>query len=94
MGRVGTRPFTLLDRLGSAGAALSQAAATDVSNELKEEIENTLRFQFGPEYHKMAGIAKLMRNYALVYAGLLVGSLTNSVIYRDNGGAERQYISQ
>jgi DNA (cytosine-5)-methyltransferase 1 len=60
----GTRPFTLLDRLGEAALALRPAILEEDSSQIKVT--------------EVAGHTKLMRNAPLIYSGILIGSLVNA----------------
>jgi DNA (cytosine-5)-methyltransferase 1 len=74
----GTRPFTLLDRLGEAALALRPAILEEDSSQIKSAINAALEIQMGIKVTEVAGHTKLMRNAPLIYSGILIGSLVNA----------------
>jgi DNA (cytosine-5)-methyltransferase 1 len=76
----GTRPTDILDRLTEAGVTMSSLLQLQSDSRSAAMIQNALEFEFGAKYYEITGTAKLVRNERLVLAGLLIGSMTNSIL--------------
>lgn len=84
----GTRPIDVLDRLSEAGNQFASLLESQDSSRSAQIVESALQQQFGKKYREVVGTAKLVRNERLVLSGLLIGSLTNSILHRSNARSE------
>ena len=72
----GIRPFMLLDTLDDFGSSLTTAIEAQVA-EAPRIVESIIRHQYGAAAPSLPGLGKLLRNAAMILAGLLVGSTVN-----------------
>lgn len=74
-----TTPFMLLDTLDEFGARLTKMIETN-RPAAEALIAKVVEAEHGNARKKPVGISKLVRNAPLIVAGLLVGSVTNTVL--------------
>lgn len=82
----GSRPFTVLDRLGVAAAGLAEELSALADDASKAAILDSLVAHYGENAAGMSGVSKLLRNAAMIHAGLLVGALANRELRVHAGG--------
>lgn len=73
----GTRPFSVLDQLGTVATSLTEVLADEPACLSEAAVKDALRYQYEAKVGTLPGVPKLLRNAGLIHAGMLVGSTAN-----------------
>jgi DNA (cytosine-5)-methyltransferase 1 len=84
----GTRPFDVLDQLGSTGASLTRLLHPNPIASSRA-VDDAIAEAFGAGASELTGLAKLRRNAALICAGIIVGAVTNRELTARSPAATR-----
>jgi len=87
-----TRPFMLLDELDRAGKRMVEVLQSEPVASV-EVVEAAINLVFGDDAPAV-GLAKLRRNAPLVAAGLLIGSVVNSLLQAGDQNGRRRPARQ